>query len=99
MKIKIILILLVIVLIMFFLINNLLRREVDVADYSGESIQYIIEPVGKSEYTVLIKKFKGKKLVKEQILKADGPIQNMNTLLFYLRKQPELKIGWHFTAK
>ena len=23
----------------------------------------------------------------------------MNTLLFYLRKQPNLKIGWHFAAK
>jgi hypothetical protein len=149
---------------MFFLINNLLRREVDIVDYGGESIQYFIEPVGKSEcknlgmvdlkgvkanlvtlkskilfvevmekifydpesslpyktertnsgfwineyrteeydqkkFTVVIKKFKGKKLVKEKIVKTDGPIQNMNTLLFYLRKQPDLKIGWHFTVK
>ena len=35
----------------------------------------------------------------EKVIKADGPIQNMNTLLFYLRKQPDLKIGWHLTAK
>ena len=163
MKIKIILIVSVIVL-MFFLISNLSRREVDIADYSGESIQYIIKPAGKSEYknfgtvdlkgvkvnlvtlkskilfvevaenifydpenslpyktertnsglwikeyrteeydqkkfTVVIKKFKGKKLVKEKTIKANGPIQNMNTLLFYLRKQPDLKIGWHVTTK
>lgn len=163
MKIKIILIVLVIVL-LCFLYNNLLRRKVDIADHGGGAIQYLIEPVGKSEYkdcgtvdlngvtadlvtlkskilfvevmekvfydpesslpyktertnsglwikeyrteeydqnkfTVVIKKFKGKKLVKERIIKADGPIQNVNTLLFYLRKQPDLKIGWHFTTK
>ncbi len=163
MKIKIILILSVIVL-MVFLDNNLFRGEADIYEFSGESIQYGIQPAGKSEYrnlgtvdlkgvkanlitlkskilfvdvmekvfydpesslpyktertnsgfwikefrteeydqkkfTVVIKKFKGKKLVKEQIIKAGGPIQNMNTLLFFLRKQPDLKIGWHFTAK
>ena len=163
MKNKIILIVLVIVL-LYFLYNNLLRGKVDIADHGGGTIQYLIEPIGKSEYkdcgtvdlngvkanlvtlnskilfvevienifydpesslpyktertnsgfwikeyrteeydqkkfTVVIKKFKNKKLVKEQIIKADGPIQNMNTLLFYLRKQPDLKIGWHFTAK
>jgi len=163
MKIKIILILLVIVLIVF-LDNNLLRGEANIYDFTGESIQYGVQPVGKSEYknigtvdlkgvkanlvtlkskilfvevtekifydpesslpyktertnsgfwikeyrteeydqkkfTVVIKKFKGKKLVNEQIIKADVPIQNMNTLLFYLRKQPDFKIGWHFTAK
>ncbi len=163
MKINKIFIVLVIAL-MFFVGNNLLESEVVIYDYTGESIQYRIEPVGKSEYknigsvdlnglkaslvtlksrilivevmekifydpenslpyktertnssfwikdyrteeydqsrfTVLIKKFRGKKLVKEQLIKTDGPIQNMNTLLFYLRKQADLKIGWHFTAK
>ena len=163
MKNKIILIVLAIVL-LYFLYNNLFRWKVDIADHGEGTIQYLIEPIGKSEYkdcgtvdlngvkanlvtfkskilfveimekifydsesslpykterinsglwikeyrteeydqkkfTVVIKKFKNKKLVKEQIIKADGPIQNMNTLLFYLRKQPDLKIGWHFTAK
>ncbi len=163
MKIKIILILLVTAL-MVFLDNNLLRGEANIYDFTGESIQYGVQPVGKSEYknlgtvdlkgvkanlvtlkskilvvevmekifydpesllpyktertnsgfwikeyrteeydqkkfTVVIKKFKGKKLVKERIIKSDGPIQNMNTLLFYLRKQPDLKIGWQFSAK
>ena len=163
MKIKIILIVLVIVLIVF-LDNNLLRGETTNYDFTGESIQYGVQPVGKSEYknlgtvdsegvkvnlvtlkskilfvevtekifynsesslpykterinsgfwikeyrteeydqqkfAVVIKKFKGKKLVKKQIINADSPIQNMNTLLFYLRKQTDLKIGWHFTAK
>jgi hypothetical protein len=149
---------------MVFLDNNLLRGEANIYDFTGESIQYGVQPVGKSEYknigtvhlkgvkanlvtikskilfvevmekiyydpegslpyktertnsgfwvkeyrteeydqkkfTVVIKKFKGIKLVKEKIIKSDGPIQNVNTLLFYLRKQPDLKIGWHFTAK
>ena len=163
MKINKIVIVLVIVL-TIFVNNNLLKGETAIYDFTGESIQYGVQPVGKSEYnnlgtfnlkvvkanlitlkskilfveimekifydpgsslpyktertnsafwskeyrteeydqkkfTVVIKKFKGKKLAKEQIIKADGPIQNMNTLLFYLRKQPDLKIGWHFTAK
>ena len=165
MKIKIILILLVIVVI-GFLDNNLLRGEANIYDFTGESIQYGVQPVGKSEYknfgavdlkgvnanlitlkskilfvevmekifydpegslpyktertnsglwikeyrteeydqnkfTVVIKKFKGKKLIqiKEKVIKTDGPVQNMNTLLLYLRKQPDLKRGWHFTAK
>jgi hypothetical protein len=46
----------------------------------------------------VIKKFKGKKLVKEKKIQASGVIQNVNLLIFYLRKQPDLKIGWHFTA-
>jgi hypothetical protein len=48
MKIKIILILLVIVL-MVFLDNNLLRGEANIYDFTGESIQYGVQPVGKSE--------------------------------------------------
>ena len=161
---KIFILIALVIVLMFFLYNNLLRREVDIPDHSGENIQYLVEPAGKSEYknfgsvdlegvkanlvtltsrilfvkvsekifydpesslpyktertnsglwineyrteeydqkkfTVVIKKFQGKKLVKEQLIKAAGPIQNMNTLLFYLRKQPDLKIGWHFTTK
>ncbi|MFH1397064.1 MAG: DUF3108 domain-containing protein [Candidatus Omnitrophota bacterium] len=163
MKIKIIIIVSVIILIILC-DNNLLRGEAGIYDYTGERIQYLIEPIGKSEYTdcgtvdlngvtanlvtlkskilfvevmekifydpesslpyktertnsglwikeyrteeydqkkftVVIKKFKGKKLVKERLIKSDGPIQNMNTLLFYLRKQPDFKIGWQFSAK
>ena len=149
---------------LIFMGGNSLKAKVEINGYSGESIQYLIKPVGRSEYknlglvdlkgvkadlvtlkskilfvevmeniyydpesllpyrtertnsglwfneyrteeydqdkfTVVIRKFKDKKLVKEQVIKAGGPIQNMNTLLFYLRKQPELKIGWHYGAK
>lgn len=165
MKIKIILIVLVIVL-TIFVNKNLLSGETANYDFTGESIQYGVQPVGKSEYknlgtvdlkgvkanlvtlkskilfvevaekifynpetslpyktertnsglwikeyrteeydqnkfTVVIKKFRGKKLIKvmEKTIKTDGPVQNMNTLLFYLRKQPDLKIGWHLTTE
>lgn len=149
-----------------FVNNDLLKAETVNYDFTGESIQYGVQPVGKSEYknlgsvdlkgakaslvtikskilfvevaekvfydpetllpykaerinsglwineyrteeydqnkfTVVIKKFKGKKLIKvmEKTIKTDGPVQNMNTLLLYLRKQPDLKIGWHLITK
>jgi len=163
MKINKILIILVIILTVF-VNNDLLKAETVNYDFTGESIQYGVQPVGKSEYknlgtfdlkvvkanlitlkskilfvevaekiysdpvnllpykterttsglwfkeyrteeydqknfTVAVKIFKGGKLVTNQLIKSDVPIQNMNLLLFYLRKQPGLKIGWHFTAK
>lgn len=63
--------------------------------------EYRTEEYDQNKYTVVIKKFKGKKLIKvmEKMIKTDGPVQNMNTLLLYLRKQPDLKIGWHLTTK
>ena len=144
--------------------NNSLRAEADIHDYTVDKIQYLISPLGRSEYnnlgvvdlkgikvnlvtlsykvlfvdsvekiysdpesllplkiertisklwwkeyvteeydqakfTVVIKKFKGKKLIKEQLIKANSPIQNVILLLFYLRNNPELKIGWSFTAR
>ena len=163
MKINKILIITAIVLTVF-VNNDLLKAETVSYDFTGESIQYAVQPVGKSEYrnlgtfdlkvakanlitlkskilfvevaekiysdpvsllpyrterstsglwfkeyrteeynqkdfTVVVKKFKGKKLAKSQLITSDVPIQNMNLLLFYLRKQPDLKIGWHFRAK
>ncbi|MCX5714961.1 MAG: hypothetical protein NT033_09250 [Candidatus Omnitrophica bacterium] len=144
--------------------HNLLKGEADIHHYTGESILYLISPIGRSEYndlgevdlngikvnlvtfktkvllvtdtekiysdpesllpykiertiskplgkeyiteeydqkkfTFTLRKFKGKKLVKEQIIKADGPIQNAILLPFYLRRRPDLAIGWHFTAR
>ena len=149
---------------MIFVNNNSLRAEADIHDYTVDKIQYLISPLGRSEYnnlgvvdlkgikvnlvtlsykvlfvdsvekiysdpesllplkiertisklwwkeyvteeydqakfTVVIKKFKGKKLIKEQLIKANSPIQNVILLLFYLRNNPELKIGWNFTAR
>jgi len=63
------------------------------------SKEYRTEEYDQKKFTVVIRKFKNAKLIKEQIIKADGPIQNVNLLIFYLRMQPDLKVGWHFTAK
>jgi hypothetical protein len=62
--------------------------------------EYRTEEYDQNKFTVVIRKFKGKKLIKvmEKMIKTNGPIQNMNTLLLYLRKQPDLKIGWHLTT-
>jgi len=61
--------------------------------------EYRTEEYDQEKFTVTIKKFEGKKLVKEKIIQSDCPIQNINLIIFYLREQPNLKIGWHFTAK
>jgi hypothetical protein len=62
--------------------------------------EYIIEEYDQKNFTVAIKKFKGGRLINEQIIKADGPIQNVILLLsFYLRGHPDLEIGWRFTAR
>jgi len=52
MKINKILIALIIVL-MIFVGNNLLMAEADIHDYTGENIQYLISPLGRSEYNNL----------------------------------------------
>ena len=61
--------------------------------------EYITEEYDQEKFTVVIRKFKGKKLVNEQIIKANGPIQNAILLPFYLRRRPDLEIGWQFTAR
>lgn len=163
MKINKIIIALAIVLIIL-LGNNLLMGKVGTYDYTGESILYLISPIGQSEYndrgmvdlkgvkvnlvifrtkvlffedtekiysdpesllpykiernisklwgkeyiteeydqvkfTVTMREFKGAKLVSEQTIKASGPIQNAILLPFYLRRRPDLGIGWQFLAR
>ena len=60
---------------------------------------YITEEYDQKKFTVIIRRFNGLKLVKEKMIKADGPIQNVILFLFYLRNYPDLKIGWNFTAR
>jgi len=164
MKIDKILIVSAIVLIVFAG-NNLLKGEDGIYDYTGESILYLVSPLGKSEYNnlgmvdlegikvnlvtlktkvlffedtekiysdpesllprrvertisklwgkeyitedydqkefiVTMRKFKAGRQVKEQIIKANGPIQNPILLLSsYLRSRSDLEVGWNFTAK
>jgi hypothetical protein len=61
--------------------------------------EYITEEYDQKNFTLTIRKFKRKKLVDEQIIKANGPLQNAILLPFYLRRRPDLEIGWHFTAR
>jgi len=61
--------------------------------------EYITEEYDQKNFTVTMKKFNGKKLVSEQTIQANGPIQNAILLPFYLRRIPGLKIGWNFTAR
>ena len=60
---------------------------------------YVTEEYDQKKFTVVIKKSKGKKLVNEQVIKANSPIQNVILLLFYLRDNPDLKVGWNFIAR
>ena len=162
MKINRILIVSVIAL-MIFVNNQSMRAETDNHDYFGERIQYLISPLGRSEYndlgnvdfkgikanlvilktkilffedtekiysdpesllpyklerifsklwfkeniteeydqkkfTIVRRKFSGTKLVREQTIKAKGPIQSLILLPFHLRRLPNPEIGWSFTA-
>ncbi len=63
------------------------------------SKEYITEDYDQKKFTVVMRKFKGKKLVQEQFTQANGSIHNAITLPFYLRELPNLKIGWYFMAR
>ena len=63
------------------------------------SKEYVTEEYDQKKFTVTIKRFKNKKLVSEKVIKSNEPIQNVVLFLFYLRRYPDLKIGWNFTAR
>lgn len=153
-----------VIVLMLLLDNNLLMGKAGTYGYTGESIQYLISPIGKAEYndfgvvdlegrkvnlvtfrtkvlfvedmqkiysnpenalpyriertisklwgkeyitreydqekfTVVIRKFKGVKLVNEKIVRANGQIQDAIMLPFYLSRMPHPEIGWHFTVR
>jgi hypothetical protein len=60
---------------------------------------FITEEYDQKKFTITRKWFKGTKLVKEEIIKASGPIHNPIILPFSLRRFPDPKIGWSFTAE
>ena len=74
-----------------------LKIERTISKFWGKD--YITEEYDQTKFTVTIKKFKGKELITEQLIKANGPIQNVIISLFYLRGNPDLKIGWGFTVR
>jgi hypothetical protein len=61
--------------------------------------EYITQEYDQKKFTVVIRKFKGVKLVNEEIIQANGPIQDAILLPFYLSRRPNLEIGWHFIAR
>jgi len=61
--------------------------------------EYITEEYDQKNFSVTLRKFKGDKIISEQITKTNGPIYNAITLPFYLRRSEGFKIGWRFTAR
>jgi hypothetical protein len=59
----------------------------------------IIEEYDQKNFTVTVTKLKGKKKIKEQILKGNGSIHNAILLAFYPRDIPNLDIGWSFDVR
>jgi hypothetical protein len=74
-----------------------LKIERTISKFWGK--EYITEEYDQKEFTVVMKKFKGKKIVQERIIKAKGPIHNAITLPFNFRGREDLKIGWHYIAR
>jgi len=56
--------------------------------------EYIVQEYDQEKFTVVIKKFKGVKLVSEQTIKTSGPIQDAILLPYYLSGFSDLEIGW-----
>lgn len=63
------------------------------------SKEYITEEYDQKKFTVVTKKFKGDKIIYEQITKGNGPIHNGITLPFNMRMVEGIGIGWYFTAR
>jgi hypothetical protein len=61
--------------------------------------EYITEEYDQKKFTVTLRKFKGDKVIYEQITKASGPINNAVTLPFNMRGTEGLKIGWQLTVR
>ena len=68
-------------------ISNLLGQEYITRDYDQE------------KFTVVVKNFRGKKLVGEQKINSDGPVQDVILFPFYLSRLPDIKIGMYFKAR
>lgn len=80
--------------------ESLLPRRVERTISKLWGKEYITEDYDQKEFIVTMRKFKAGRQVKEQIIKANGPIQNPILLLSsYLRSRSDLEVGWNFTAK
>jgi hypothetical protein len=79
--------------------ESLLPYRIERTIYKLFGKEYITEEYDQKQFTVVMKKFKGAKLVSEQTIKANGPIQNAILLPFYLRRRADLEIGWTFAVR
>ena len=61
--------------------------------------EFIIENYDQQKFILTTRKYHGVKLVDERTIKVGGPIHNAILLPFYLRRLPDLKIGWQFTVR
>ena len=74
-----------------------LRVERDITMWMGK--EYIVEEYSPDENSLVIRKFQNDKEVQKLAFKGDGPIHNAIMLPFFLRRIPELKVGWTFKAR
>ncbi len=74
---------------------SLLPIRIERTTHGFFSKEYKTEEYDQEKFRAVIRTFKGKKLVKEQIIEAKTPIQNVILLLFFLRNDADLKIGWN----
>ena len=62
------------------------------------SKEYLVEEYSPETFSLSIKKYVDKKVVKEYSFQAEGAINNAILLPFYLRTMGALEPGWFFTA-
>ncbi len=74
-----------------------LKIERTVLKFWGD--EYKTEEYDQKKFTLVTREFKSKKLTRERVIKANGPIQNVISFLFYLRNYPELRVGWNYTVR
>ncbi len=73
-----------------------IRVERDIAWFGRENI---VEEYGQEDFSVTIKKYKGKKKISEKTLKKGGAIQNAILLPFYVRAVQDLYVGWQLDVR
>lgn len=71
-----------------------IRVERDIKRWFGR--ENIVEEYDQKQYKFSITKYNGRKMLSKQVYSADGPIHNATLVPFYLRKVPDVKLGWSF---
>jgi hypothetical protein len=61
--------------------------------------EYIVEEYDQKAFRLTIKKYSGKKLVQTLTFQEKGPIYNAVLLPFFLRREPDIEVGWKKTIR